>query len=144
MGVEDVVAATTRAYPSPEATIKGIQDAHVDAALAAVTVPFAVRDGVTVTAVSKVLDKRGYPLLRIDGEGGGISWPVFTNKPPVLVDDPNGNWVQRKVSRQGKVDVDLVPANERVTLPDVVVSERRLRDDPAEGIRLMVDGLGVR
>jgi len=83
-------------------------------------------------AVSRAADGDGGDALRLDGEGGNISWPVIVSRPPVLASDPAGEWAVRTVEQgDGRllVETTLLPAR-ALDAMETVVGLRRFRYDP--------------
>lgn len=142
MGVADVLAVRARTDLEGIVLHRAVCRAHIAEALATIAVPFTV-GSVTVTAVSEERQPGGMWCLRVDGDGGNISWPVLIERPAILVADPAGQWMQRTIRR-----ADGTQLTELVELPaeapgpnDRVVDFQRYRFDPAGALHGMLTRL---
>lgn len=144
MGVADVLAVRARTDLEGVAHRRAYCRAHIAEALGTIAVPFTVGT-VTVTAISEEQQPGGMWCLRVDGTGGGISWPVLIERPAILVADPDGQWMQRTVVRpDGTQLTELVELPVQAPGPnDRVTAFQRYRYDPAGALRSLLADLEV-
>lgn len=139
MGVPDVLAARARTDLEGIEHHRAICRAHITSALADILVPFTV-GSVTVSRLSEQQMSGGAWCLRVDGSGGGISWPVFIESPALMVDDPAGEWVDWNIDRgNGQIDREMLQfPTRKVNAPEWVTGWHRYRYDPAEALRILL------
>lgn len=117
-----------RASQNPVAEKRtAIRTAHIDAVIENVTLPLEVGE-LTVTALT-LIERAGQPWLQIDGTGP-LDWPIRVNRPPIFVDDPDGDWTLRTTTPNGDHKKDIVLHSTAIPGNETLVADRRVRFDP--------------